>query len=215
MFSFMERCQRGRMGRPAKALSGINRTVGSNPTLSAIPQALVVLVILVLIFGVSSLSTPRASAAACRSGYRVQQGDSWWSIAQTHTVSLADLLRRNKANQSTFIKQGDLLCIPIKSPSLARVPTQNIIQIIRDVWPDDIEEKAIAIAKRESHLRPRAVSRSNGCCYGLFQIYFRWHRQWLSKFGITRAEQLLDPRTNATAAFELYKRNGGWGPWTP
>ena len=31
-----ERCQSGRMGRPAKALSVLKRTVGSNPTLSAI-----------------------------------------------------------------------------------------------------------------------------------------------------------------------------------
>ncbi len=33
--ALLERCQSGRMGRPAKALPGLNRAVGSNPTLSA------------------------------------------------------------------------------------------------------------------------------------------------------------------------------------
>ena len=42
-------------------------------------------------------------------------------------------------------------------------------QIIRDVWPDELEDKALEIAWRESNYIPTAY---NGwCCYGLFQIY--------------------------------------------
>jgi soluble lytic murein transglycosylase-like protein len=88
-----------------------------------------------------------------------------------------------------------------------------VIQIIREVWPDELEERAIAIARRESKLNPAVIGIPNKCCYGLFQIYYRWHKQWLPKLGVVRANQLLDPRTNAEVALEIYRRNNGWGPW--
>jgi hypothetical protein len=85
----------------------------------------------------------------------------------------------------------------------------QVTQIIRDVWPDDLEEEAIRIATRESNLRPTV---KNYCCYGLFQIYYNAHRTWLASIGITSAAQLFDPRVNATAALALYNSNG-WAPW--
>jgi hypothetical protein len=89
----------------------------------------------------------------------------------------------------------------------------EIIKIIREVWPDDLEDQAIAIANRESKLQPTVVGAPKKCCYGLFQIYYRWHRTWLPKIGVVRASQLLDARTNALAALEIYRRSNGWGPW--
>ena len=85
----------------------------------------------------------------------------------------------------------------------------QVAQIIRDVWPDDLEDEAIRIATRESNLIPTV---RNYCCYGLFQIYYSAHRTWLASMGITSAAQLYDPLTNATAAYALY-RNSGWAPW--
>ncbi len=85
----------------------------------------------------------------------------------------------------------------------------QVAQIIRDVWPDDLEDEAIRIATRESNLIPTV---HNYCCYGLFQIYYTAHRTWLASMGITSAAQLYDPLTNATAAYALY-RNSGWAPW--
>ena len=82
-------------------------------------------------------------------------------------------------------------------------------QIIRDVWPDELEDEAIRIATRESNLIPTV---KNYCCYGLFQIYYNAHRTWLASIGITSAAQLFDPRVNATAALALYN-NSGWAPW--
>jgi LysM repeat protein len=82
-------------------------------------------------------------------------------------------------------------------------------QIIRDVWPDDLEDEAIRIATRESNLIPTV---SNYCCYGLFQIYYAAHKTWLAGLGITSASQLYDPRVNATAALALYNTSG-WAPW--
>ena len=82
--------------------------------------------------------------------------------------------------------------------------------IIRDVWPDELEDRAIVIAQRESSLQPDAYNGS--CCYGLFQIYFDANRSFLASLGVTTPEQLLNARTNATVAYAMYQRSG-WSPW--
>jgi hypothetical protein len=82
--------------------------------------------------------------------------------------------------------------------------------IIREVWPDDLEDEAVRIARRESNLQPAA---HNSCCYGLFQIYWSVHQGWLRAMGITSAQQLMDPEVGARAGYALYQRSGGWGPW--
>lgn len=96
------------------------------------------------------------------------------------------------------------------------VPRQNtytraeVQQIIREVWPDDQEDKAIAIAWRESNWVPTV---RNYCCIGLFQIYWNVHKSWLIPLGVKSSDMLFDPRINATAALALYQRAGGWAPW--
>ena len=128
------------MGRPAKALSGFNRTVGSNPTLSA--RALKLFVGLavtasVLVFGSAS------TVSACAKEYRAQSGDSWWSIAEKHGISLNRVLSLNKAKPASKILVGDSVCVSRQSPgkpSVAqRYSRKEIIQIIRDEWPDGLE----------------------------------------------------------------------------
>jgi len=96
------------------------------------------------------------------------------------------------------------------APAPAPAAPADIEQIIRNVWPDDLEDRALQIAWRESNYIPTA---KNFCCYGLFQMYWEVHRGWLTDMGITSAEQLYDPTTNARAAYALYQRAGGWGPW--
>jgi hypothetical protein len=81
--------------------------------------------------------------------------------------------------------------------------------IIRSVWPADLADKAVQVAKRESSLNPTS---RNWCCYGLFQIYFKMNKPALATVGITSAVQLYDPRLNAMAAYAIYQRSG-WGPW--
>ncbi len=92
----------------------------------------------------------------------------------------------------------------------AAVPQSQAAQIIRDVWPDDLEDRALEIAWRESNHRSNV---NNSCCYGLFQIHWTAHRSWLATIGVTSATQLYDPTVNATAALTLYQRSGGFGPW--
>ncbi len=86
----------------------------------------------------------------------------------------------------------------------------EIEAIIRAVWPDDLEDKALQVADRESSLDPQV---RNYCCFGLFQIYYDKHRSWLADLGVQSAADLYDPQVNTYAAFVLYQRAGGWGPW--
>ena len=61
---------------------------------------------------------------------------------------------------------------------------------------------------------PHVVGGKNDCCLGLFQMYWSVHKSWLARSGVTDPSQLLDPRVNAQAAYELYRRNGNsWRPW--
>lgn len=83
-------------------------------------------------------------------------------------------------------------------------------QIIRDVWPDDLENQALAIAKRESNLHPTS---HNSCCVGLFQIHWNANQRFLNSIAITSVTMLYDPITNATAAYRMYLRSG-WAPWS-
>jgi LysM repeat protein len=92
----------------------------------------------------------------------------------------------------------------------AAIPATQAADIIRAVWPDELEERALEIAWRESNYRSNV---NNFCCYGLFQIYFSVHRGWLSTMGVNAAQDLFDPQLNAEAAYQLYLRAGGWGPW--
>ena len=95
---------------------------------------------------------------------------------------------------------------PAPPPAVDRSPEQ----IIRDVWPDDVEDRAVSIAFRESRLTPTA---RNACCFGLFQINYAAHRSWLAAGGVTSAGQLLDADTNARVALALYQA-AGWAPWS-
>jgi hypothetical protein len=86
----------------------------------------------------------------------------------------------------------------------------QVEQIIRNVWPDDLEDKALRIAWRESNYQADV---RNYCCYGLFQIYWSVHQSWLRGMGVNSAYDLYDAETNTRAAYALYQRAGGWGPW--
>ena len=102
------------------------------------------------------------------------------------------------------------------APSTTAPPPPNsytkaqVEQIIRNVWPDDLEDEAVRIATRESNLIPTV---RNSCCYGLFQIYYGANKASLNSWGITSAAQLYDPQVNAYAAYAMYLRANGWGPW--
>jgi hypothetical protein len=96
------------------------------------------------------------------------------------------------------------------APAARSYSAGEVEQIIRDVWPDDLENQALAIAKRESNLHPTS---HNSCCVGLFQIHWNANQRFLNSIAITSVTMLYDPIHNATAAYRMYLRNG-WAPWS-
>jgi LysM repeat protein len=188
-----------------------------------------------------ALAEAPVAKAVCSKSYQVASGDYWILIAGKVDVTVTQLLAANNATAATPLYPGRTICLPkgaatagtaatVTTPAPktstvdpavttaaptttvpARVYSAGEVEaIIRDVWPDELEDEAIRIARRESNLRPAA---RNACCYGLFQIYYTVHKGWLGAIGITSAQQLFDPRSNATAGYTLYQRSGGWGPW--
>jgi len=162
------------------------------------------------------------TAKSCAKTYTAVANDSWWRIASKVKVTLKELLSANNAKSSTSILIGDVLCLPksavtkeqarglsLKPPEKRHTKAASE-KVIREIFPDHLENRAVAIAKRESKLNAASW---NWCCIGLFQINWWSHRSWLKAEGITEPEQLLNARTNAEVAWMVYKRAGGWGPW--
>lgn len=85
----------------------------------------------------------------------------------------------------------------------------TVEDMIRAVWPDQLEARAIKIAYRESRFK---CCERTWCCWGIFQIH-RDHLPWLCGLGFACTTQdLYDPMTNIEAAYRLYQRDG-WAPW--
>jgi hypothetical protein len=158
-----------------------------------------------------------AWASDCTQHHTAKPNDSWTRIAARFGLSLRSTLDLNGATTRTPIFIGDKVCIstrPVISMPTERYSRKQSAAIIREVWPDELEETALYVARRESKLTHTAVGGRNDCCFGLFQMYWSVHRGWLAEMGVTEASQLLDPRVNAEAALVLYRRNGNsWRPW--
>jgi hypothetical protein len=160
---------------------------------------------------------PTARAQGCGEWVRARPNDSWSRLAARHGLGLSTVLELNGATVGTFIRVGDRLCVGAR-PTVVVPETRPrraaVIAIIREVWPDEHEETAIFVARRESNLDPTVVGGRDDCCLGLFQIYWSVHRSWLAAAGVGDPSQLLDARTNAQAAYRLFRRNGdSWRPW--
>ncbi len=167
------------------------------------------------------LSTGRV-ATGCVKTYTVKKNDSWNRIAKNVQVDMSLLLKVNKAKTSTMLLIGDVICLPRAAVTETDTPTMKLkpakiytvaqsAAIIREVFPDHLEARAVAIAKRESQLN--AANYNGGCCIGLFQLNWASHKSWMRNIGITDPAQLLDARVNATAALALYKRSHSWSAW--
>ena len=217
------------MGRPAKALSGDEPVRGfkSHPLRQMKKKFAKLCVVFLLVAPMSGVgpvgATSKVATTECGKYFQARPGDSWSRIAARFGLSQTKLLTLNGARESTKIFIGDRLCLRTRESEPTVVQAQQNIQthtgkevvaIIREIWPDEFEELALMIARRESNLKPNVVGGSKGCCIGLFQIYFSVHSEWLAKIGVTESSQLLDPRVNTETAYKMFNRNGeSWKPW--
>ena len=86
----------------------------------------------------------------------------------------------------------------------------TVEEMIRLVWPDNLEGNALRIAYRES--RYQCCVRT-WCCWGTFQIH-RDHLPWLCREGLAcTTADLYDPMLNIRSAYRLFQRDG-WAPWS-
>ena len=205
-------------------------TVATLPLVVEVPQVAEVNVVEAKV-----VVQPEAKTPQCGAKFSVQLGDSWSLLADYAGVGTRELLQVNRANARTVIVPGDELCVPsgarmrrpapvvttqparrASSPkpvvvvAAKRFTVAQSTQIIRDVFPDALEKRALEIVQRESHTNAAAY---NFCCYGLFQIHFQAHKSWLATIGVTSPSQLLDAGANARAALTLYKRSNSWAAW--
>lgn len=188
-------------------------------------------------------SSEALSIPTCGSSYVVRAGDAWTLIADRASIPTRTLLEHNGAAARDMLYPGDELCLPqgvrvvipastvapstTSAPSVTAAPTTTVAippspsnseveRIIRAIWPDDLEERALKIAWRESNYQADA---DNGwCCVGLFQIYWTIHQTWLGSIGVTSRAPLFDAEINTRAALALYERSlaqrgDGWHPW--
>jgi soluble lytic murein transglycosylase-like protein len=95
--------------------------------------------------------------------------------------------------------------------SLAACSPKDRVHAAIDTHFGDAEQQAIAIARCESSLNPKAVSPGGGN-HGLFQIN-TVHRGLVNSMGYSWS-QLMDPFVNADVARVIYDQAGGWGPWS-
>jgi len=168
------------------------------------------------------------AAPACPVAYVVKRGDSPWKVAEKTRPAGKTILAASKLIQSLNPKQsawqiGRTICLPAGFGSGAPAPSTptttvpaasmtraQIIQLIRDTFPDDVEAVALYVAQRESNYRARTY---NSCCYGIFQIH-RLHVPSLASVGVKSTADLLNPVLNIKAAHRIWSRNGkSWGPW--
>lgn len=188
-------------------------------------------------------SSEALSIPTCGSSYVVRAGDAWTLIADRASIPTRTLLEHNGAAARDMLYPGDELCLPqgvrvvipattvvpstTSAPSVTAATTTTVAippspsnseveRIIRAIWPDDLEERALKIAWRESNYQADA---DNGwCCVGLFQIYWTIHQTWLGSIGVTSRAPLFDAEINTRAALALYERSlaqrgDGWHPW--
>lgn len=94
-------------------------------------------------------------------------------------------------------------------PPKTSYTADEVVALIRQIWPADSVDKALEVAYRESRYRHTAF---NGwCCYGVFQINASAHTRRLAARGLG-VDGLFDPRVNIEIALEIFQESG-WGPW--
>jgi hypothetical protein len=162
-----------------------------------------------------------ASAASTPSSIKVVRAPSTTSAPPTRAATTPTAVVKVKAPATTTTtakpapKPATTTTTkpkPVTTTTTTRPPVNytqaQVVAIIRSVWPTDLQDKALAIAWRESNYQPRA---RNSCCYGLFQINAAANVGSLRALGVT-ANDLFDPLVNARVAYFMYQRSG-WGPW--
>ena len=144
------------MGRPAKALSASKRTVGSNPTLSAMRKSSILMATFLVAGSVLTVAVAPAGSvdAACAKSHVLTTGQSAWKVAEmvkrstTTTKTVGTISREIQAlNPTSSWRVGVRVCLPAwantatpppppttTGPRVPAVSTAVASTVIRDVF---------------------------------------------------------------------------------
>ncbi len=137
--------------------------------------------------------------------------DATMPSTPTTTTAVSTTVAATTTDAPATTAAATTTATPTTLGSGAYLTPEQVKALIREIWPEELHEKALQVAWRESNYIPTA---DNGrCCHGVFQIYYTVHQSWLPDYGIYSVNDLYDARKNITAAYALYQRAGGWGPW--
>lgn len=149
---------------------------------------------------------PPDPAPVCARGFA--WGGQCWTRREGQAFT--GWLRDHGASPAAFARRHPDLAATFKQPWPEPKPTTSV-GIIRAVFPDWIEDYAIAIARCETGgtFDPRA-SGDGGNSIGLFQInHVWWHLPWVGG-----PDRLVDPWHNSRVALRISGGGRDWGPWT-
>lgn len=139
----------------------------------------------------------------------VDQGSgaaSFWAISRT----LDGVYARERQSDIREPGMVSSMCFPdgdcTRALAANGVPIDGWVEalICEFDWPC---AEAIAVARCESGLDPRAIGGAN---YGLFQI----GAVHVKRLGGRPLVALLDAETNVAIAYAIFLDNAGWGPWS-
>ncbi len=108
--------------------------------------------------------------------------------------------------------------VPVIAPAAGQedLPLDAAGALQTSLWSnesDEVKQIAVAIASRESDDNPSVINPEtyNGSkAHGLWQIMLPMHED---KFGVDWGKDWADPRSNANAAYRIYK-DEGWEAWS-
>lgn len=120
---------------------------------------------------------------------------------------VAKITRVPRTPRPSSLEEGQRVLVPaaVTHPAPAGTGT-SVEALIREIFGADAE-RALRIARCESGLNPKAVSRAGAV--GVFQVMPQYHSWRIAKVGGT---SLFDARTNVLVAKHIFD-SSGWTPW--
>ena len=151
-------------------------------------------------------------------GYSSLVSDNAKAKSRINNKSSMLLKALNSTTGSSPTTPSVVTSAPIKPAKVPATSGQLVDYLKQAGFKGEALRKAWAVAMRESGGRPGAYNGNAATgdkSYGLFQINMigSLGANRLKQFGLSSYDQLLDPNTNAQAAFRMSKGGTSWGAW--
>lgn len=169
-----------------------------------------------------------SSSAIASAGFGIEEPpvvEKSFTIEEPRLMALIEESRTVDVEDAAAIEEllGAGVKIPAPQEPAAKKPgqfsEQDLVDVLKSVgFKGGALKEAWAVAMKESTGRPTAHNdnpNTGDNSYGLFQINMRGSMgpDRLQKYGLSSYEDLFDPYTNATVAYQMSNGGKNWGPW--